>query len=128
MARAEELEWVMEEGITWRNVGAQPLVSEVTEAIPEFEMKTGTRDTESVYGGGMELRHSGTEADSPQARPHPSWPAWSSPSLWRKGPVNYNLSVSEPTSTHPAPTACFLLSVSKSLGKWQRVNMVYSLD
>lgn len=85
-------------------------------------MKTGTEDTEGVYGGGMELRCSLTEAGSPQARPHPPWLAWSSPSLQGRGPVDYSLSVSP--STNPTPTTRFLLPVSKSQGKWQRVNMV----
>lgn len=43
-----------------KNVGTQPLVSKVT-AVPEFDLKIGTKDIE-VYGGGYytpgaELRH-----------------------------------------------------------------------
>lgn len=34
-----------------RNVGAQPLASAATEAVPEFGMKTGTKDTELIRVG-----------------------------------------------------------------------------
>lgn len=104
-------------------------MSEVTEAVPEFEMKTGTKDTVGVYGGvhgalRAEVRHSPTEADPRQADPHPSRQACPLPTPWWRGPVDHSLLA----SSHLAPTACFLLPGSKRLGKWQRVNVVQSWD
>ena len=106
-----------------RNVGAQPLASAATEAVPEFEMKIGTKDTNGADRGGhgaprVEVRHSSTEAESPWARPQPSWQAWPLPTPRSRGPVDHSLSA----SSHPAPTG------SKSLGKGPRVNVVQSWD
>lgn len=66
----------------------------------------------------VEVRHSSTEADSPRARPQPSWQAWPLPTPGSRGPVDHSLSA----SSHPAPTG------SKSLGKGPRVNVVQSWD
>lgn len=68
-----------------------------------------------------EVRHLLTSSpwrtDSPQACPHPSWQAWSLLTVWWRGPAACQ-------HPHTSTSYLLLLPVSKSLGKWQRVNVV----
>lgn len=53
MARAEELEKVMEEGLTCEKCWNAASGKQCDRAVPEFDVKIGTKDTEEAYGVGM---------------------------------------------------------------------------
>lgn len=94
----------MEEGMICEKCWNSASGKQGDRAVPEFDLKIGTKDIE-VYGGGYytpgaELRHpwqNGPQGN-PQSRPYPSWLAWPILTPLEEGPVDYTLS----TSLHAA--------------------------